>query len=544
MIGILAFFFLYSQAVDTAAIDRLFADWDQPGVPGCALGVIHDGQLIYARGYGMANLEYDIPNTPNSVFRIGSTSKQFTAACIVLLAERGKLSLDNTLDSYFPDFPAYAKKITIRHLLNHSSGIRDYLRIADLKGLRDEADFYRDRDVMQWLIRQQTLNFEPGSEFLYSNSGYWLLGQIVTQVAGEHMADFARKEFFEPLGMTNTHFHNDHTQIVKTRASGYAPTGPAAYRISMTTLDMIGDGGIFTTIEDIKKWDDAYYEPDVLSPQFWEMMTEQGVLNNGDTIEYASGLVIGEYKGLKTIDHGGAFVGFRATLVRFPGQRFSVAIFANRADADPSARAYQVADLFLQDQFEEEEMVQNKEEDSAASAPEYELSQLTGTYELVPGANINIHLENDSLRVIQSWDKASFHLKRLSGNAFQVQNGPPLRLSFSELRDGSTQVLTVYQNGNPRICNRKKEIDISRINLADYSGNYYSEELDVTYHLFVEKDVLKLTVRNDDPTALTVYDIDQFSLPGMLIRFGRQDEKVSGFELDAGRARNIKFFKD
>ena len=242
-------------------------EWNKTDVPGCALGIIKEGNLIYAKGYGMANMEYDIPNSANSVFRIGSTSKQFTAASIVLLAEKDKLSLDDNLKSLYPNFPDYAQKITIRHLLNHTSGIRDYLQISYLKGLRDD-DYYKDDNVMKWLINQTDLNFVPGEEYLYSNSGYWLLGQIVKKVAGMNMAEFALKEIFEPLKMNNTHFHNNQTQIVKNRASGYVPDNNENFKISMTTLDMIGDGGIFTTINDIKKWDDAYYGTAVLSREF------------------------------------------------------------------------------------------------------------------------------------------------------------------------------------------------------------------------------------------------------------------------------------
>ena len=235
-----------------AQVDSIFMDTDKLNHPGAALGIFKDGKIIYAKGYGYANLEYDIPISSTSVFRIASTSKQFTAACIVLLAQQGKLSLDTTLDTFFPAFPSYAKTITVRHLLNHTSGIRDYLVLASLSGLGDE-DFYEDKDVMKWLINQEELNFKPGDEHLYSNSGYWLLGQIVQKVTETTMAEYAMKEIFKPLGMNNTHFHNDYTSIVKNRASGYYPTQEGGFQISMTTLNMIGDGGIFTTIEDLKK---------------------------------------------------------------------------------------------------------------------------------------------------------------------------------------------------------------------------------------------------------------------------------------------------
>ena len=188
----------FAQIKESKAIDSIFAKWDTLNVPGCALGIIKDGKLVYAKGYGLANMEYNIPNSASSVFRIGSTSKQFTAASIVILAEQGKLSLDDTLKTFFNDFPQYAEKITVRHLLNHTSGVRDYLQIAYLKGFGND-DFYTDDDIMTWLINQSDLNFAPGEEYLYSNSGYWLLGQIVKKVSGKNMADFAQEEIFKPL---------------------------------------------------------------------------------------------------------------------------------------------------------------------------------------------------------------------------------------------------------------------------------------------------------------------------------------------------------
>jgi CubicO group peptidase (beta-lactamase class C family) len=532
------------QIKESGAIDSIFAEWDRPGVPGCALGIIKDGELIYARGYGMANLEYDIPNEKQSVFRIASTSKQFTAACIMILVQQGRLELDNTLDQFFPDFPEYAGKITVRHLLNHTSGIRDYLVLASLKGLSDN-DYYTDKDVMEWLTSQDSLNFMPGEEHLYSNSGYWLLGQIVGRVAGENMAEFARKNLFEPLGMSQTHFHNDHTRIVKNRASGYVPDSAGGFRISMTTLDMIGDGGIFTSVEDIKKWDDAYYDSGLLDEAFWRMMTQRGILNSGDTIDYAAGLSIANYKGLKTVSHGGAFVGFRSNLIRFPEQRFSIVLFANRADANLNM-AYQVADIFLHDQFSTGTGAGDagdREPATASEAQEFELAQMTGRYEVEPGIILEIGIENDSLHVVQAWNNSSYNVARTSGNTFQVPGVAEISFIFSELQDGFTGLLTVDFSGDKTKCKRKKEIDISGMNLEEYCGNYFSTELDVTYSLFVENGMLKVRIKNNDPFELTIEGTDQFASMSRLYRFVRENGEISGFKLDAGRVKNISFMK-
>ena len=535
----------YGQIKESAAINRIFSEWNTADSPGCALGIMRDGQLIYAKGYGMANLEYNIPNSPSSVFRIGSTSKQFTAACTILLVEQGKLSLDKTLKDIYPDFPGYAKKITIRHLLNHTSGIRDYLQLAYLKGLGDD-DFYQDKDIMKWLVNHSDLNFTPGNEFLYSNSGYWLLGQIVEEITGMNMADFAKKEIFDPLGMSNTHFHNDHTQIVKSRASGYIPNDKNGFKISMTTLDMIGDGGIFTTIHDIKLWDDAYYNPGVLSKKFWEMMTKQGILNNGEVIDYASGLFIGEYKGLKTVSHGGAFVGFRAELIRFPEEHFSVAIFTNRGDANPTKMAYQVADILLKDKLVNEVNKNSENEDMEISTPAvaFKPEQLVGTYEIEPGVVLKLTIKNDSLNVVQEWNDLTYNISRIKGNTFEISEGGDIRFTFLELKDGFTQQLDIFQHGRKTEIKRKEEIDLTKVNLEDYAGSYYSKELDVKYHFELENNRLKASIESNDQMECRISKTDVFSVKFGLVRFKRFKGSVNGFELDSGRVKNLRFEKE
>ncbi|MCJ7581828.1 MAG: beta-lactamase family protein, partial [Candidatus Aminicenantes bacterium] len=341
-------------------VDKIFAGWDKPDSPGCALGIIQDGLFIYKRGYGMANLEYGIPLSSQSVFRIGSTSKQFTAMCIVLLEEEGKLSVDDTLKKYFPEMPDYAETITIRHLLHHTSGVRDYLTLMSLQGARGD-DFYTDPEVVDLITRQKELNFAPGDEFLYSNSGYFLLAEIVKRVTGDSMRVYAEEKIFKPLGMIHTHFHEDHTQIVKNRASGYGREEDGSYWINMTTLGMIGDGGVFTSVDDLFLWDQNFYDNKLgkEDQSLIERMQIPGILNNGENRGYAFGLGISEYKGLNLVSHGGAFVGFRADMIRFPEQKFSVIVLANLGAINPSRLAKQVADIYLEDFFKPENPTQD-----------------------------------------------------------------------------------------------------------------------------------------------------------------------------------------
>jgi len=534
---------LFAQTMNTIAIDQVFEAWAKPGVPGASLGVIQNEELVYVRGYGLANLEYDIPNSENSVFRIGSTSKQFTAACIVLLSQQGKLNLDASLSSFFPSFPEYADSITLRHLIHHTSGIRDYLQLAYLKGL-SEFDYYTDADILNWLANQTDLNFQPGEEYLYSNSGYWLLGQIVEKASGKNMARFAKSEIFDPLEMSSTHFHNDHNRIVKSRASGYMPIDEENYRISMTTLDVIGDGGIFTSISDIKKWDDEFYNRSILNDEFWEIMTNVGKLNNGEDIDYAGGLIIDKYKGQKTIAHGGAFVGFRAELLRFPDQKTTIAIFANRGDAAPWDMAYQVADIVLKDVLVEDESIEATSSDQNQTQEEYSLEQIAGDYEIESGITIRFSVNTDSLDVLQIWNNASYSISRSGLNKFQIPENDDLTFTFSKLSDNSTQALTIVQAGSITVANRAQAFDGSGIDLTEFASTYYSEELDATYHFELVDGNLQLRIAsNTSAMDCNLIGTDALFIQVGQATFTRENGKINGFELDSGRVQGMKFRK-
>lgn len=537
----------YGEIPQRAEVDKVFAQWDKENSPGASLGIIKDGKLVYSRGYGMANLEYGIPNSSKSVFRIGSTSKQFTAASIILLAQQGKLNLNDTLEKYFPEFPDYAKNITITHLLNHTSGIRDYLTLSYLAGMNDD-DFYTDKEVIKWLINQQSTNFKPGEKHLYSNSGYWLLSQIVEKVYGDNMAIFAQKEIFNPLKMNNTHFHNNHNQIVKNRASGYMPNDKNGYEISMTTLDMIGDGGIFTTIEDIKKWDDAFYNSKTLNNDFWKMMTKQGRLNNGEELSYAAGLSIGEHKGLRTISHGGAFVGFRAELIRFPDQKLSIAIFANRGDASPSRMSLEIADILLKDVFPKKSSseTKSKNEISAVKLSDKELQKWAGDYWYTTNDySRKIYLKDNALYYHRS-EQSETKLIPLSKNEFTMFESENVSIKFSE-DDNKVKTMSFSFNGAvPNKALSYKKVDYSIDELKAFSGEYLSSELSVTYKLNIKNEQLVLLINDNEASPLASVKENLFLNSNYGAFYFERDNsgKVISFKLSAGRVKNIFFTRE
>src|SRR5580692_11660053 len=330
-----------------SAVDEVFADLTKAGSPGCAVAVYRNGRISYSKGYGLANLEEDVPITPESVFDIGSTSKQFTAASILLLEKQGKLSVGDNLRKYLPELPDYGNKITILHLLNHTSGLRDYLTLMELAGINTDS-VTTDEDALALIVRQRALNFAPGSEWLYSNTGFFLLSTIVKRVSGKTLREFAAEHIFTPLGMAHTQYRDNHTLLIADRALAYDPNEKKdGYTLNVSYFEQTGDGAVHTSVEDLLKWDENFYSGQVGGKIFLAELQEQGKLNSGKVLDYAKGLSIVEYRGLHTVRHGGSWGGYRAELLRFPDQHFSVACLCNLGSANPSRRANEVADVYL-----------------------------------------------------------------------------------------------------------------------------------------------------------------------------------------------------
>ena len=336
-----------SQEKTAAAVDEVFADLTKPGSPGCALGVYRDGKIIYEKGYGLANIEENVAISPQSVFDIGSTSKQFTAASILLLEKQGKLSVNDDVRKYVPELPDYGQKITILQLLNHTSGVRDYLTLFELAGVNVDG-VTTDDDAVSIISRQKALNFRPGTDWLYSNSGFFLLSVIVKRVSGKTLREFAAESIFTPLQMTHTQFRDDHAALVPNRAMAYDPKeGGDGYTLNVSYFEQTGDGAVHTSVEDLLKWDENFYSGQVGGREFLAELQERGKLESGKVLDYAKGLFLQDYRGLHTVSHGGAWGGYRAQLLRFPDQHFSVACLCNVANGGPGRRADQVADIYL-----------------------------------------------------------------------------------------------------------------------------------------------------------------------------------------------------
>ena len=323
-----------------ARIDTVFARFNHTDTPGCAVGVAQNGTTVASVAYGMADLEHDVPLRPDSIFEPGSVTKQFTAAAVLLLAQQGKLTLDDPIRKYFPELPAADAPITIRHLLNHTSGLRDWGSVEAIAGWPRTTQAYTHADVLEILSRQRSLNYPPGAEYSYTNSGYNLLAILVGRVAGKPLAEFTRDNLFAPLGMTSTSWRDDFRRIVKGRAIAYSQTGDTVRQL-MPFENVHGNGGLLTTVADLLRWNQNF----TLDHQL-----DQGKLNDGRTIAYAAGLMVLHYKGLDEISHSGTTAGYNAWLGRYPAQGLSVAVLCcNSSAANGTQLGHAVADIYLGD---------------------------------------------------------------------------------------------------------------------------------------------------------------------------------------------------
>ena len=331
-------------------IDAVYAKYASPNGPGCVVGVYQNGRVTFAKGYGAANIELGAPITPETPFIMGSVSKQFTAASIALLAEQGKLRLDDDVRKYVPELPDYGKTITIDQLVHHTSGIRDFWTLVGAADMRYD-DGYTVADVLRLAARQKHLNFDPGAEYNYSNTGYVVLGVIVQRVSGKTLRQFAQDEIFAPLGMTHTQFHDDHNEPVQGRASAYEPAPNGKWKIDIWANDIVGQGGLMTTIGDLQKWDENFYTGRVGGKAFLARQLQRGVLNDGTKLTYAYGLELLDYRGLPIVEHTGTTGGYRTAITRFAGQHTSVATMCNVSTANSAALTHAVADVVLGSAF-------------------------------------------------------------------------------------------------------------------------------------------------------------------------------------------------
>jgi len=527
-------------------IDAVFTKFG-PDSPGCALGVYRDGRIVYDRGYGSADLERKVPLSPASVLDIGSTSKQFTAMSILLLQRDGKLSLNDDIHTYLPELPDYGTRITIGDMLHHISGLRDYTTLLVLAGNPTE-NWTTDQDALDVLARQRGLNFKPGSEWQYSNSGFFLLSVIVKRVSGQSIRRFAQSRIFGPLGMTHTHIHDDHTMVVPNRAIAYIPSdsgGP--FRIEMSDWEQAGDGSVLTTVEDLVKWDENFYTGRVGGPSVLAEMVKPGKLATGKVLDYASGLFLGEYRGLKIVEHGGAWAGYRAQLMRFPTEHVSVACLCNLGTAGPTELVQRVADVYLADRLQPAPKQAATASDTVAGAgspvlPPDRLQDVVGTYRNAKLGEVGrIALLEGKLTL--KYGGGSFALQPVSPTEFRLAD-LDVRLRFNPAQGARPRSIQLIGAGlDQPVLEAVPPFHPSAEALREFAGEYFSPELASTYGVALEKQALVLHARNLPATSLDPTIPDEFEYPsvGLTLHFTRKSGKVDGFTLASGRTQGIRF---
>ncbi len=532
-----------------AKVDAVFAKWTAT-TPGCAIGVATNGKPALAKGYGMADLEHDVPITADSIFEAGSVSKQFTAASVLLLARDGKLSLDDQVRKYIPELPDYAPSpgitgpgygeaspkpqggedgrvaLTIRHMLNHTSGLRDWGNVAGIAGWPRTTRVHTHAHVLDIVSRQTALNFTPGTRWSYSNTGFNLAAIIVSRVSGLSFPEFTRTRLFAPLGMTHTSWRDDHTRIVKGRAIAYADRD--GFHTDMPFENVFGNGGLLTTVGDLLKWNENFASPVVGDQSFVEEQQQRGKFNDGRALGYGLGLFVGTYKGLHEVYHSGSTVGYSAFLTRFPDQHVSVAVLCNVTTAQATQYAHAVADVYLRDRLEPpaplsaQFMALGADLDDMAGL--YRNGQTGVTLTLVRDKN-GVHPERGA------------NLVAMSGSRFVTASG---------------QTWEFDKRGAARVTDEFGTVDeyesVARAKptaeqLAPLAGTYASDDAETTMTAAVEEGALVLKRRPDTVIKLTPLYVDAFSAGqlGTIIFHRDAAGHPTGFSVVEDRVWDMRF---
>ncbi|MBY8821885.1 serine hydrolase domain-containing protein [Sphingomonas colocasiae] len=509
-----------------AKVDAVFADYG-PATPGCTVGVEQDGRTLLTRGYGAADLEAKRALTPTSSVYMASVSKQVTAMAVLLLVEDGKLGLDDRVRAILPELPAYADAVTVRQLLTHNSGLRDFFTLGALSGISNDH-VYTEKDLIDLLGRQQGLDFAPDTDHLYSNSGYVALSMIVQRVSGQRLDDFARARIFTPLGMTQTRFQHDHNQPVPEKANGYVKSA-TGWALSNSNLDVVGDGGLYSTAGDMLRWI-ANMDSGKVGAKSVALMRVSARLKDGTPTGYGMGLSPGSYRGVPIVHHGGALGGYRTMTWWIPSEKLGIVISCNNGDARSAELAGKVANIFLEGKLKPATVL-------AADAPGEAARPFAGVYRDPAGSYLEFALKDGKLGTV----RPERPLARLAGSTFAFPTDPDgTRIAF----DADGKAMRLISEGNPeRRFARVETAVASAAAGAAYAGEYRGTE--ATIPLVIRQgDALTLKAGPLPEMKLVQTGPDRFWAPdmGLELLFTRDaGGRASALELNAGRARGLKY---
>jgi len=521
-------------------VDSLFSRYTTT-TPGCAVAIIKNGELVFKKGYGMANLEYNVPITSSSVFHIASESKQFVAFCMLLLEQQGKLSIDDDIRKYLDYVPDFGKKITIRHLIHHTSGIRDQWQLLANAGWQLD-DVITQEHVIKLISKQMRLNFEPGEEHMYCNTGYTLMAEIVKKASGLSLREYTDKYIFKPLEMNNTHFHDNYRELVPSRTYSYSPKGTREYQHSVLSYSTVGATSLFTTVEDEAKWVMNYEHGKVGGKELIEKMYSAGMLNSGKKLTYAFALSIDEFKGWKRIGHGGSDAGYRTYVCRFPEQQLGIIVFSNFSNGNPNGMAMQIGDLLLP-------LKEIKSDNTTALTDSTILKKWPGRYVSPRGPILNLSWNDGKLMTRPAGQTTGGNEWKLSvkeNNQYQLAPGVTVRVETSPTKDSVTKIIIENLNGFNEFF-RQPAVELKKEEMAAYASTYYNDETEAAYTITEKNSELILQHRKFSDVKLTPIAPDQFSCDNWWmnnLNFLR-DKKggITGFEVNSGRVLHLHFSK-
>lgn len=527
-------------------VDELFTAWDTNDTPGAAVAIVKDGTIVYRKGYGLANLEYDIPISPSSIFHIASVSKQFTVFSILLLEKQGELSLDDDIRKYIPEVPDFGKTITLRHLASHTSGLRDQWNLLSMAGWRMD-DVITKEHILKLVSKQKDLNFNPGDEYAYCNTGFTLLAEVVSRISDMSFAEFTEANIFEPLNMSNTLFYDDHEKIVKNRAYSYN-SDSGGYKNSVLNFANVGATSLFTTVEDLSLWSINFSNLTVGDSTIVNKMNTPAILNNGKTFGGALGQFVGEYKGLNEIQHGGADAGYRSYLTRFPDQNFAVIVFSNSAEFNSGRMAHKVVDIYLKDKIKTEDKQEEVKEESTSEVitPDQNIAATyVGDFELRPGFIIKIN-EKDGQLFALATGQSEVSLIPISITEYMVEE-IEAKVEFIPNGGENIKLFKLHQGGQIMDAKRVEVFDRTSVNLSDFSGDFYSEELSTTYSFTIVDD--SLVAKHSRLSDFNLSPIKKDMFTGEAWFFGQVEfirdaaNAITGCKVSNGRVRNLLFEK-
>ena len=493
--------------------------------PGCAVGVSLNGESVFEKAFGLAEMEHNIANTPQTIFESGSVAKQFTAAALVLLQQDGKLSIDDPVRKYIPELPEYDKPVTIRHILTHTAGLRDWGAVMALTGVGRGDRVVSQAVALDVIYRQKYLDFVPGAEYSYSNSGYQLAAEIVERVSKQKFGDFVGERIFKPLGMTKSSWRDNYQRIVPGRAQGYSKAGPTApWMLNMPFMNVVGNGGMLTTVGDWLKWN-AALDAKTFGEPFVKALETQAILNDGRKISYALGVVVDDYKGIKEVTHSGGTAGYQTYLARFPEKKVSVAALCNGFPPSSGEIVYSVVDEIF-GPFPEPAKIET------VPVPEARLKKYAGTWKNDITRNVNpITLDKGELKLgntaLKPMADGSF---MLGDRKMRFSDGSPATAVINN-PDGSVTRLTLVAEWTP-----------SAADLATFAGDWHSEEAQATMTFAVEGDKAFIVQRPTTRLPLRPIYKDHFATQGFVVWVTRDAKgNIEKLHVGGSRMRDMLF---